>query len=65
MQTPNFDPGLTQQYRAPLRRASSKDGSPKVLRRGLSRRDVHHPHIFLVNAPWPVFLSALLSGYAL
>jgi inward rectifier potassium channel len=64
MKTPNFDPGLTQQYTGPLRRAINKDGSFNVLRRGTSWRDVH-PYLRLVSMPWPAFFGLLLLGYVI
>jgi inward rectifier potassium channel len=64
MKTPNFDPGLTQQYTGPLRRAINKDGSFNVLRRGTSWRDVH-PYLHLVSMPWPAFFGLLLLGYVI
>lgn len=62
MQTPKFDPGLTQQYSGPLRRAINRDGSFNVMRRGTGWRDVH-PYLHLVSMPWPAFFSILLTGY--
>lgn len=62
MRQARFDPGLTQQYSGPLRRAVNKDGSFNVVRRGTNWRDVH-PYLWLVSVPWPVFLGALLAAY--
>ena len=62
METPKFDPGLTQQYSGPLRRAINKDGSFNVSRVGASWRDVH-PYLHLVSMPWPAFFATLLAGY--
>jgi inward rectifier potassium channel len=64
MQKPAFDPGLTQQVTGSLRRAINQDGSFNVLRRGTSWRDVH-PYLFLINAPWHVFLSIVLIAYVI
>ena len=36
---PGFDPGLTQQFNAPLRRVINKDGSFNVHRRGTTWHD--------------------------
>ena len=62
MRKPTFDPGLTQQFTAPLRRVINKDGSFNVHRRGASWRDFH-PYLHLINLSWPSFLAALLAGY--
>jgi inward rectifier potassium channel len=62
MRKPTFDPGLTQQFTAPLRRAINKDGSFNVHRRGASWRDFH-PYLHLINMGWPGFLLALFVGY--
>ncbi|HTS60485.1 MAG TPA: ion channel [Candidatus Acidoferrales bacterium] len=62
MQRPAFDPGLTQQFTAPVRRVINKDGSFNVLRRGTSWHDVH-PYLQLVNLSWPAFLATLFAGY--
>jgi inward rectifier potassium channel len=64
VQKSTFDPGLTQQYAGPLRRAIDKDGSFNVIRRGTSWRDLN-PYLHLVTVPWPVFFGVLLSGYIL
>jgi len=62
MQKPAYDPGLTQQFTAPLRRVINKDGSFNVRRRGTSWRDVH-PYLHLINMSWPAFLAVLFAGY--
>ncbi|HUJ22775.1 MAG TPA: ion channel [Bryobacteraceae bacterium] len=62
MQPPTFDPGLTQQFTAPLRRAINKDGSFNVRRRGTTWRDTH-PYLYLINARWSVFLGLMFAGY--
>ena len=62
MRQARFDPGLTQQYNGPLRRAVNKDGSFNVVRRGTNWRDVH-PYLWLVSVSWPVFLATLLGAY--
>ena len=62
MQTPTFDPGLTQQFDGTLRRAINKDGSFNVRRRGTTWRDTH-PYLYLINAPWPVFLAIVFASY--
>jgi inward rectifier potassium channel len=63
MRKPGFDPGLTQQFTAPLRRAINKDGSFNVHRRGGTWRDIH-PYLHLINMSWPAFLFTLFAGYA-
>lgn len=64
MDKPTFDPGLTQQFTAPLRRAINKDGSFNVRRIGGSWRDTH-PYLRMIRAPWPVFLGIILVGYVI
>ena len=62
MQTPAFDPGFTNQFSGPLRRAINRDGSFNVRRVGASWRDLH-PYLQLVNMSWPAFFGVLLAGY--
>jgi len=62
MKKPGFDPGLTQQYSAKLRRVIRKDGEFNVNRRGRTWRDVH-PYLFLLNTPWSAFLALLFAGF--
>ena len=62
MQTPTYDPGLTQQFAGPLRRIINKDGSFNVHRNGTTWRDFH-PYLQLINMSWPRFLGALFLGY--
>ena len=62
MQTPTFDPGLTKQVIAPLRRVIGEDGRFNVHRRGTTWRDFH-PYLHLVNMSWPKFLLSLFIGY--
>jgi inward rectifier potassium channel len=64
MQKPSFDPGLTQKYDGPLRRAINPDGSFNVVRRGTGWRDIN-PYLHLVSIPWPYFLGWILLGYVL
>jgi len=63
MRTPAFDPGLTQQFTAPFRRAINKDGSFNVRQEGRTWRDVH-PYLHLIDMSWPAFLFMLFAGYA-
>ena len=58
MQTPTYDPGLTQQFAGPLRRIINKDGSFNVHRNGITWRDFH-PYLQLINMSCPGFLGAL------
>src|ERR1041385_4597874 len=62
MQNASFDPGLTQQFTAPLTRVINADGSFNVLRRGVTWRDFH-PYLQLINMGWPRFLSTLFVVY--
>src|SRR5215471_13155623 len=64
MEKPSFDPGITQQFTAPFRRAINKDGSFNVRRRGGSWHDIH-PYLQLVNLGWPAFFATLFLGYVL
>ena len=62
MQTPTFDPGLTKQVIAPLRRVIGEDGRFNVHRRGTTWRDFH-PYLHLVNMSWTRFVVFLFLGY--
>jgi inward rectifier potassium channel len=62
MQTPSFDPGLTQRYDGPLRRIINPDGSFNILRRGTTWRDVN-PYLHLVSTSWPRFFAWVLLAY--
>src|SRR5580693_7083678 len=64
MQTPSFDPGLTQKYEGPLRRVINPDGTFNVLRRGTNWRDVN-PYLHLVSISWTRFFAWILLGYVL
>src|SRR5437667_9864537 len=64
MQNPSFDPGLTQQFTAPLSRVINKDGSFNVHRRGGTWRD-HHPYLHLISMSWTSFLATLFLVYLL
>ncbi|HUB83227.1 MAG TPA: ion channel [Bryobacteraceae bacterium] len=64
MQTPTYDPGLTNQVIAPLRRVIGDNGQFNVHRRGTTWRDFH-PYLHLVNMSWPRFLLSLFLGYVL
>jgi inward rectifier potassium channel len=62
MHKPGFDPGLTQQFNAPLRRVINKDGSFNVHRRGTTWRD-YHPYLQLINTGWAQFLALIFVAY--
>ena len=64
MQTPSFDPGLTQQFLSPVTRMINPDGSFNVRRRGVTWRDFH-PYLQLVNMSWFSFFATLLAGFLL
>jgi inward rectifier potassium channel len=63
MQQPSFDPGLTQTFTSPLRRAINKDGTFNVHRHGTTWRDFH-PYLHLINMGWPKFMFVLVLSYA-
>ncbi len=62
MQKPNYDPGLTQQYGAPLRRTINKDGDFNVRKTGGRLGDIH-PYLHLVSMSWPAFLGIVFASY--
>ena len=62
MKSPSFDPGLTQQFTAPLTRIINKDGSFNVHRRGETWHDFH-PYLHLINMSWTRFLLTLFAAY--
>jgi inward rectifier potassium channel len=62
MAKPAYDPGLTTQFEAPLRRTINKDGSFNVERRGVSWR-AFHPWLQIVNMSWPGFAALVLGSY--
>jgi inward rectifier potassium channel len=62
MQKPGFDPGFTQQFGAPLRRAIDKDGGFNVRIAGRRWRDFH-PYFHLVSMSWTGFFGIVLAGY--
>ncbi len=59
---PAFDPGLTQKFDAPLRRAINKDGSFNVRRVGASWR-AFHPWLHVVNMGWSGFVVLVVGFY--
>jgi inward rectifier potassium channel len=62
MRHASFDPGITEQALAPLRRIINKDGQFNVQRHGTTWRDFH-PYLHLINLSWPRFLATLFLGY--
>lgn len=62
MQKPAYDPGLTRQFGATLRRAINKDGSFNVRRTGVSWR-AFHPWLHVVNMSWTGFAILVLGAY--
>jgi inward rectifier potassium channel len=64
MQKASFDPGITQQFSAPVSRIINPDGTFNVRKQGATWRDFH-PYLLLINASWPLFLLALFLGYLL
>jgi inward rectifier potassium channel len=59
---PAFDPGLTNQFGAAIRRAVNKDGSFNVRRTGVSWR-AFHPWLHIVNMSWPGFAFLVIVIY--
>lgn len=64
MQKPNYDPGFTQQFGAPLRRAIDKDGGFNVRKTGGRWSDIH-PYLHLVSISWPAFFAIVFVAYVL
>jgi len=62
MQKPAFDPGLTREFGAPLRRAVNKDGSFNVRRTGADW-SAFHPWLFIVRMSWTGFSALVLGTY--
>lgn len=62
MQKPAYDPGLTREFGAPLRRAVNKDGSFNVRRTGADWR-AFHPWLYVVRMSWVGFTSLVLGFY--
>lgn len=63
MQKPAFDPGLTNQFGAPLSRAVNKDGSFNVRRTGADWK-AFHPWLYVVRMSWLGFSTLVLGFYA-
>lgn len=62
MLKPSFDPGLTQKYGGPLRRAINKDGGFNVHSEGGNWHDIH-PYLHLVNMSWTGFFAVIVAAY--
>lgn len=62
METPSFDPGLTQRYDGVLTRAINPDGRFNVRRTGSTWHDAH-PYLYLINASWTRFLIIVCITY--
>ena len=62
MEQPSFDPGLTQQFGNPLRRAINKDGTFNVRRNGATWR-AFHPWLGLVDMSWTGFAVVLAIAW--
>jgi inward rectifier potassium channel len=62
MQRPTFDPGLTQKYTGPIKRAVNENGEFNVRRRGVTLRD-RHPYLYLISATWTTFFSIVLAFF--
>jgi inward rectifier potassium channel len=62
MHNAGFDPGLTQQFSAPLTRMINHDGTFNVRRRGGNWHDFH-PYLQLINMGWAPFFAVIVLGY--
>jgi inward rectifier potassium channel len=62
MHQPSFDPGITQQFQAPVSRIINPDGTFNVRRRGSTWQDFH-PYLHLINMGWLAFFATLFAGY--
>ncbi len=62
MQKPAYDPGLTREFGAPLRRAVNKDGSFNVRRTGADWR-AFHPWLYVVRMSWTGFSLLVAAAY--
>jgi inward rectifier potassium channel len=62
MNTPQFDPGLTQKYTGALKRVINKDGQFNVRRTGQRWSD-WHPYLFMISRSWTVFFLLVLAGF--
>jgi inward rectifier potassium channel len=62
MQKPAYDPGLTREFGAPLRRAVNKDGTFNVHRRGADW-SAFHPWLYVVRMTWGGFTMLVIALY--
>ncbi len=62
MQKPAYDPGLTREFGAPLRRAVNKDGTFNVHRRGADW-SAFHPWLYVVRMSWGAFAALVTAVY--
>ena len=62
MQRPTFDPGLTQKYNGPIKRAINENGEFNVRRGGVTLRD-RHPYLYLISTNWTTFFSIVLASF--
>jgi inward rectifier potassium channel len=62
MNKPAYDPGITREFGAPLRRAINPDGSFNVRRVGVNWR-AFHPWLHVVNMSWPGFSILVACFY--
>jgi inward rectifier potassium channel len=63
MEKPAYDPGLTREFGAPLRRAVNEDGSFNVRRTGATWQ-AFHPWLYIVRMSWVGFSALVLGFYA-
>jgi inward rectifier potassium channel len=62
MDTPQFDPGLTQKYAGALKRVINKNGQFNVRRTGQRLSD-WHPYLFMISRSWTVFFLLVMAGF--
>jgi inward rectifier potassium channel len=62
MDKPAYDPGLTREFGAPLRRTINPDGSFNVRRVGVSWR-AFHPWLHMINLSWTGFALLIACFY--
>jgi len=62
MDTPQFDPGLTQKYAGALKRVINKNGQFNVRRTGQRLSD-WHPYLFMISRSWAVFFLLVMAGF--
>jgi inward rectifier potassium channel len=62
MDTPRFDPGLTQKYTGALKRIINRNGEFNVRRTGQRWSD-WHPYLFMISRSWPVFFLLVMAAF--